>query len=258
VDSDIKKIRKILNHRNRGDLADLLKNSTSNVNEGPTFGSKFNSVLSVFEIYSPLKKHEKLKDLSNSDRETILDAIIEIYPVKANAPEIKGIEFYLDFENKSNEFVEENDLQELEFDYLKEQIEKCEQKINAEDYDGAITNARSLVESVCIYILEDSESDFSNKGDLINLHKQVKDVLKMDPSIYNEDFLKQISSGFFSIINGLASLRNELSDAHGKSKDEDYTPSYRHAILAVNSAKTISEYLYNSWKYRKKKEDKTN
>ncbi|WP_230869438.1 abortive infection family protein [Iocasia frigidifontis] len=71
--------------------------------------------------------------------------------------------------------------------------------------------------------------------------------------IYNNDSLKQISSGFFSIINGISSLRNELSDAHGKLKKGYYKPEYRHAMLAVNSSKTTSEFLYSSWENRNKK-----
>lgn len=146
--------------------------------------------------------------------------------------------------------VKAEKISELNSNYINDQIKKCKSKLQTEDYDGAITNARSLVESVCYYILDDSNTEFSEDGNLIKLYKRVSEVLKMDPSIYNEDFLKQISSGFFTIINGLASLRNELSDAHGKSERKSYKPDYRHAILAVNSAKTISEFLYSSWESR--------
>lgn len=156
----------------------------------------------------------------------------------------------LDIELNQIDDVIVEKINKLNFDYITDQINKCRNKMKNNDYEGAITNARTLVESVCYYILEDSGQEVSKNGDLIKLYKKVSNILKMDPSIYNEDFLKQISSGFFSIINGISNLRNELSDAHGKSKDKYYKPKYRHAMLAVNSAKTISEFLFSSWEYR--------
>jgi hypothetical protein len=72
----------------------------------------------------------------------------------------------------------------------------------------------------------------------------------MDPSLYLQDSFKQILSGIISIINGLSNLRNVMSDAHGKSKVKYYKPTERHAILAVNIANVISEFLYASWKSR--------
>ncbi len=72
----------------------------------------------------------------------------------------------------------------------------------------------------------------------------------MDPAHYPEDCFKQILSGIISIIDGLSNLRNVMSDAHGKSKTKHYKPAARHAILAVNITKTISEFLYASWKSR--------
>jgi len=39
-----------------------------------------------------------------------------------------------------------------------------------------------------------------------------------------------------------------MGDAHGRSKTKYYKPIDRHAILAVNIAKVISEFLYTGWK----------
>ncbi|MDA8229122.1 MAG: abortive infection family protein [Desulfitobacterium hafniense] len=121
-------------------------------------------------------------------------------------------------------------------------------KIDNSDYDGAITNARTLVESVCLFILEENNVSCECDGNLIKIYKEVNKVLKTDPSLYEEECFKQILSGMVSIINGLASLRNRMSDAHGKSNAKHYKPSFRHAVLAMNSAKVISEFLYSSWK----------
>nr|WP_239551301.1 abortive infection family protein [Halanaerobacter jeridensis] len=191
------------------------------------------------------------KEMANSKR-------VYVEEILSNVSEdiVVDIANELDIEINQYDDLEVEKINKLNFNYINDQIDKCRNKLKDKDYDGAITNARTLVESVCYYILEDSGKEISNKGDLIKLYKTVSDLLQMDPSIYNEDFLKQISSGFFSIINGIASLRNELSDAHGRSKDNYYKPEYRHAMLAVNSAKTISEFLYSSWENRNIKQDK--
>ena len=70
----------------------------------------------------------------------------------------------------------------------------------------------------------------------------------MSPADYENEHLKQILSGVFSIINGVSSLRNSHSDSHGtgpiKSK---FKIDERHAILTVNLSKTITEYLFLSY-----------
>lgn len=142
-------------------------------------------------------------------------------------------------------------LNRVDFDFINDQINKCNLKIQSNDYEGAITNARSLMESICIYILNEENKDIKSEGNLLKLYKQVSNLLGMDAGKYSQNSLKQICSGFFSILNGLSNLRNELSDAHGKDKPTYYKPSYRHAVLAVNSSKTISEFLLSSWQDNK-------
>jgi len=108
--------------------------------------------------------------------------------------------------------IEPESLGEIENDFLTEQIKKCDDKILEGDFDGAITNARTL-------------------------------FLNLDPSnIDYSDSIKQILSGLISIINGLANMRNEMSDAHTRR----YKPEKRHSKLAVNSSKTLSEFLIDT------------
>jgi hypothetical protein len=251
ADGDIEKVRKILLHRQRVDLAELLKHSVSRIDVSFTYGSYLFSRLSTFEIYSPIEDHERLSNLSENDKKAILDAVLEIYPPKAYSPEITNIQFYIDVDlEPEHETISCKGLKEVGFEYIKEQIEKCEEKIMKRDYDGAITNARTLVESVCLFILEESKIPYESDGNLLKLYKEVYKVLKMDPAMYQDESFKQILSGIMSVINGLCSLRNVMSDAHGRSKTKYYKPADRHAILAVNVSKVISEFLYASWKSR--------
>jgi len=58
----------------------------------------------------------------------------------------------------------------------------------------------------------------------------------------------EILRGFISIVNGLASLRNTASDAHARS----YRPEQHHARLAVNTAKTVVDFLFETYEYQKR------
>lgn len=132
--------------------------------------------------------------------------------------------------------------------YVSEQLEKCEQKISDNDYDGAITNARSLLEAVFLdmeelMVGERQEYD----GNLSKLYKRVQKLLNLEPSrpdIANS--LREILSGLISIISGIASIRNKMSDAHARS----YKPEKRHAQLAVNSARIIVDFIFETFEYQ--------
>lgn len=143
-------------------------------------------------------------------------------------------------------FEESEELSEL---VIEEQIQKCREKVEVGDYSGAITNARSLIEAVCVKIEADLDPDNAqgNDGDLAKLFNRVRKLLNLDPSRQDiSDSLKQVLAGLSNIINGLAAMRNKMSDAHGAA----YKPSRHHAKLAVNSAKTLADFLFDTMSYQ--------
>ena len=247
-DADIRKLRKVLRYKGRNDLAELLKNSRSVLNESSTYGSRWYSVLSTFEIYSPVRMNEKIIQLSDEDKAELLQALLLIYPLKESEPEITDIEFYPDFDLDDDiELVDTTALNNIDFEYIQEQVKKCNGKIAEKDFEGAVTNSRTLIESICLYIYEKKNGQYDYKGNLIRLYKDVSQILNMTPADYPDGNLKQILSGVFSIINGVSGLRNDFSDAHGSSPKTTYKVDERHAILTVNLSKTIAEYLYLSY-----------
>ena len=146
-----------------------------------------------------------------------------------------------------NRFEKSEVLSEL---LIEEQIQKCREKINIGDYSGAITNARTLIEAVCVNIEHQLDPNpQGNDGDLMKLFNRVRKLLNLDPSKDISDSLKQVINGLTSIINGLATMRNKMSDAHGVS----YKPSRHHAKLAVNSAKTLADFLFDTMNYQTEK-----
>ena len=132
--------------------------------------------------------------------------------------------------------------------FIDEQVEKAERKIVEGDYDGAITNARSLVESVLCDLersLDPNAQD--HDGDLLKLYRRVQRLLNLDPARPDIDgSLKQLLSGLFSIVNGLAAVRNRMGDAHART----YKPSKHHAVLTVDAAKTIANFLYETMEFQ--------
>ena len=117
------------------------------------------------------------------------------------------------------------------------------------DPEGAITSARTLIESVCKHILDESGITYDDGLDLPKLYKLTAETLKLAPSQHTEQVFKQILGGCTAIVEGLGSLRNRLSDAHGKGKIGS-KPASRHAELAVNLSGALAIYLLATWEAR--------
>ena len=114
------------------------------------------------------------------------------------------------------------------------------------DPEGAITMARTLLESVCKYIMDQTEIEYDEKWELHQLYKGVQRALNLAPDNHTEDIFKQILGGCTSVIAGLGSVRNKLSDSHGRSQ-KTVKPSKRHAQLAVNLAGAMADFLFATW-----------
>lgn len=144
--------------------------------------------------------------------------------------------------------IDEEIKEKASSDYINQQITKCKSKINTGDYDGAITNARTLIEEILLSIEEKivgSRQDYD--GNLLTLYKRVSKQINMYPDDSKvENSFKQILRGFLSIVNGFASLSNDIGDRHATIKH----PSHHHAKLAVNSSFVISDFLLESYRYQ--------
>ncbi|MBX3296832.1 MAG: abortive infection family protein [Acidobacteria bacterium] len=247
---DIAKLRKALRSLGRPDLAVLLDNAKSDLRISDTYGSRLFSRLSEFNIYCSPENYSKLSKLPPTDEEAIQNAVYLIYPTQDHEPEIYKINYLMDFEGVDRSYiVVTGRLGEISFDYVHQQIAKCHQKIGNADFDGAVTNARTLIESVCLFIYENlSGKSYKYDGNLGKLHKSVADLLQMNPEKYESQNLKRILTGISSIIHGVSEIRNAQSDSHGKApSSQTYRVDDRHAIFVVNLSKSVSEYLFLSY-----------
>ena len=212
---------------------------------------------------------DRLRDLNGSDKiKSIVEEIVDprrYYGLELKVEDaVKNINEILKYDKyelrKSGDFykvhhtkgsiVEAETTKSLDQTFIQEQIQKCNNKILMEDFDGAITNARSLVEAIFIEIIEKTEgNEIRNDGNIDNLWKKVKKILKLEIDKKTlPDTVIQILSGLDSIVKGLAGLSNDFADRHAKK----YNTKKHHAKLAVNVAITISDFLIDSYLYQKK------
>lgn len=133
--------------------------------------------------------------------------------------------------------------------FIEQQLGKADDKISEGDFDGAITNARSLIEAVLTELECELDSNpVPYDGDLPKLYKRVQKLLQLDPARPDiEGPLKQVLSGLASIVSGLSGLSNKMGDRHVRT----YKPDKRHAVLVVNAAKTLAGFLFETYRTRK-------
>lgn len=120
------------------------------------------------------------------------------------------------------------------------------------DAEGAITSARTLLESVCKHILDEEQVSYDDKDDLPKLYRKTAEKLNIAPSQHTEEVFKMILGGCTAVVEGLGTLRNRLSDAHGKGKIAA-KPQPRHAELAVNLSGALTQFVLSTWKARSDK-----
>ena len=117
------------------------------------------------------------------------------------------------------------------------------------DPEGAVTSARTLLESLCKHILEDAGKTPRVGTSLPDLYKAVAAELEISPDVKTAPIFATLFTACAEVIKGIGSLRNSLSDAHGRGPFGTM-PDWRHAELAVNLSGAMATYLAAVWKGR--------
>ena len=120
-----------------------------------------------------------------------------------------------------------------------------------QDPDGAITAARTLLEEVCRFVLDEEQETYDEKADLPKLYGIVAKKLTLAPSQHTEDIVRRILGGCHSIVEGLGALRSKIGDAHAKGKTGAHAAP-RHAAFAVNVAGAAASFILETYEFRKK------
>ncbi|MEM6801258.1 MAG: abortive infection family protein [Bacteroidota bacterium] len=154
------------------------------------------------------------------------------------------------FGQRTNQTADVKVLTKLTDGFIREQIDKCRKKLDEKDFDGAITNARSLCERTLEYIITKSGKEIPDyKGSLPRLFKESKKYIGLEKEeIGLSDPLKQLLSGSFNYIQGISSISSSSGDRHSQK----YEPEPHYAKLVVNSAFTFCEFIIEHLDYLKR------
>src|ERR1700694_5757547 len=78
------------------------------------------------------------------------------------------------------------------------------------DPEGAITAAKTLLETVCKHIVDEAGETYGEHDDLPKLYAKAAECLQLAPTQHTETVFKSILGNCQSIVGNLAGLRNKL------------------------------------------------
>lgn len=122
--------------------------------------------------------------------------------------------------------------------------------MQTENPTEAIGKAKELIESCCKGILDINNEPYDPKWDVLDLTKKTREILKITPedidvTIKGAKAIKAILGSLGNVVQCVAELRNDYGSGHGKSPNYQGL-SERHARLAVGSALTLVNFLWDS------------
>ncbi|MEK4172168.1 abortive infection family protein [Lysinibacillus sp. FSL L8-0312] len=204
------------------------------------------SLNSFEELINSRSVREFCETLAYSNQMNNYDGISDIYN-KCNQVCNFIEENYYEFQlSKIDVYIPET----LTIEYIKKSLGNCDKRISNGDYDAAVADAKTLLESVFKELLTIYKVEYNEYSKLFPLLK--KEVLgqlniKVDAS-YDKSIIK-VASGLNTIIDSVGEIRNSGSNSHLPKVD---IPKH-HAILAVNSAKSLVSFLFQSYLYQQSK-----
>ena len=224
-------------------------------NNSDTLGKIIESVVDPRDYISPENIFSQETDTKppRSQLDKIVDHLNEFLSYDGYVLRKDGSRNFYKVFSLNEGIVPNENLDPLSDEFINDQIRKAKEKLAKDDYDGAITNARSLVGAFQEEIIRRSGAEVPNyNGNLLKLYKETKRVLNLDPSQQPSDILKQILTGLNSIVSGLSGMSNKLGDRHSRT----YKPSRHHAKFMVNAAFTFCEFLHDSHKHQESRKSK--
>ena len=133
----------------------------------------------------------------------------------------------------------------MDSDHVSDAYCKMLSRVNA-DPEGAISAARSLLETVCKHILHECGDERADSYKLNELYNTVATKMNLSPKAHAEKHFKKILNGCNSVVDGLGSIRNFYGDSHGKRTGAP-KPLPRHARLVVVLASGMATFLIETW-----------
>lgn len=222
-------------HRTREDDYDYLSQYDWNEPWDPSYKDLPISLCSMVWLRK-LAEAEVLKSLSLN-----LSNVIEAQAMETMEG-VRSIEAALNYPALQLNSDLEKVAKKLGYEKTLEYWKKAQLAVEIEPKD-AVTQAYSLIETVCKHILEQKKVSLSSDMSLRSLLNETIKALKICPEekLLSED-IKKMSSGVISIAQGVGNLRSHFGSAHGRgAKHVELDPS--KARLVVNSSGVITTFL---------------
>lgn len=123
-----------------------------------------------------------------------------------------------------------------------------------EDPAAAIGSAKELAESVCKLVLDDYGVKYAKAAKLSELYKAAAVALSINrtsvpASAKGSQAAQRVLQNLATMVQSLAELRDELGLGHGRSNKSPALS--RHARLACNASRTLTEFVLETWQTRK-------
>lgn len=122
------------------------------------------------------------------------------------------------------------------------------------DPASAIGSAKNLLETVCKVILDAEASPYKRRDDLPRLYGKVAAELQLKAESVEEskpgsEAAQLALRSLVTCVQSLGELRNRIGAGHGGPRKSPARS--RHAELAFNAARTVSEFLLQTWHVRR-------
>lgn len=138
--------------------------------------------------------------------------------------------------------IETPTIRNIDRQYIRDISDRAMQDIVDNNYDSAITKARTLLEEIFCYVIEKKNEEPPLNGNIRTMYKQTRELYNMHTDRNNDRRINTLLSGLEKIVSSIAEMRNTNSDAHGVGSRR-LNIAEHHARLFVNSSITMAEFI---------------
>lgn len=138
--------------------------------------------------------------------------------------------------------IETPTVKKIDRAYIRDLAERALKDIEDLNYDSAISKARTILEEVFCYVIEQREEEPIDSGDIGKLYNQVKSLFNMHQSKETDKRINMLLSGLEKVVSAITEMRNKGGDSHGLGSRRINIKNY-HALLVVNAATTMADFI---------------
>ncbi|MBQ0067736.1 MAG: abortive infection family protein, partial [Phascolarctobacterium sp.] len=126
--------------------------------------------------------------------------------------------------------------------YIRDVQDRAIKDVEEENFDSAITKAKTLLEEVFKYVLENRGIEQSKSISMSELYKKVREEYGIKTGNEADIRINKLISGLNTIVDAVVEMRNIASDSHGLGSKRISVENH-HALLIVNAACIVADFI---------------